>query len=123
MSDIHEYTTEGGTQRVLYPCVIVPTRYGGTYEGGRWAAYAAPAVPQDAVGDDIECTTWWSEPTCLVGVGDDPGTAYVALVEKVGRCTHPRTTKYGPLWENGRVTEICDWCGVEVTRREDGVAR
>lgn len=46
----------------IYPATIIRTRYGGVYEGGRWAALdcSHEEVPEAAIGDDIECAEFWS---------------------------------------------------------------
>ena len=64
------------------PCVIVPTRYAGTYEGGRWVAF--PAELTDIVGGDWQAgdpwaAPWWHKYGSSVGVGNTPQEAYEAL--------------------------------------------
>lgn len=68
----------------LYPVLIFQTRYGGTYEGGSWAAIAnCDVIPEDAIGCDTECADWWySEESKLVGVGNTPDEAYVKMLIK-----------------------------------------
>lgn len=55
--------------------LIVETRYGGTWEGGPWAAFdvdTEEAVPGEAFGGDPFAAEWWmAGPSVLVGVGDD----------------------------------------------------
>jgi len=48
--------------REIYPATIIYTRYGGVYEGGRWAALdcSHEDVPDAAVGDDLECAEFWT---------------------------------------------------------------
>ncbi len=94
----------------VYPCVVAPTRYGGTYEGGLWAAFKARAIPDDADGSDIECASWWAAPTCLVGVGGSPNEAYRALVKVVANCAHPDKTVLKLLDRYGEPIELCGWC-------------
>jgi hypothetical protein len=68
----------------LYPVTIVATRYGGTYEGGAWAAFPLDPwqVPVEPIADDITCATWWEQFAYAVGVGDTPGTALSDLEAK-----------------------------------------
>jgi hypothetical protein len=66
----------------IFPCVIVPTRYSGVYEGGRWVAF--PADIKDIVGGDWQAgdpwaAPWWHKHRASVGVGDTPEEAYDAL--------------------------------------------
>lgn len=44
-----------------YPCTIVPARYGGTYSGARWHAWALRPhnVPEAAYGSDRTCADFW----------------------------------------------------------------
>jgi hypothetical protein len=60
-----------------YPVTIIRTRYGGIYEGGEWAAFPlhADQVPDDVVGDDVTCATWWEQFADAVGVGDTRSSA------------------------------------------------
>ena len=53
--------------RDIYPTMIIFTRYGGVYEGGRWAALDCSHgdVPAAAIGSDVECAEFWA----LVGAG------------------------------------------------------
>lgn len=67
-----------------WPCVIVRTRYTGTYERGRWAAFQA--VPADLVGEDwaagdVFAAPWWKQREGGIGVGDSPTAAYEALAK------------------------------------------
>lgn len=68
----------------MYPVTIIKTRYGGSYEGGQWAAFHLDAgqIPPDAEGDDISCSTWWTENAWHVGVGYSPTEAYTDLCHK-----------------------------------------
>jgi hypothetical protein len=47
--------------REPYPVTLIRTRYGGTYEGGRWAAFGCDPedVPRDAFGNDLVAASWW----------------------------------------------------------------
>ena len=73
--------------------VIIETRYGGTYEGGLWAAFASPNIPDEAQGDDVECGRWWENPTVAAGTGSTPDEALEALEEAVRGCQHPGETR------------------------------
>jgi hypothetical protein len=44
----------------LYSVTIFRTRYGGTYEGGDWAAFplGPSQVPDEPIADDVTCVTW-----------------------------------------------------------------
>jgi len=46
----------------IYPVTIIRSRYGGVYEGGRWAALdcSHEEVPDAAIGDDVECAEFWA---------------------------------------------------------------
>lgn len=68
----------------VYPCVIFPSRYQGTYEGGRWVAVVAYDVPPGAVSDDVTTVQWWTKwgVHSAVATGRDPLDAYERLVEQ-----------------------------------------
>lgn len=61
----------------LWPVTIIATRYGGTYEGGRWAAFNMDyeSIPEEAMGSDIACAAWWGHFGGGVGVGSTPDEA------------------------------------------------
>ena len=69
----------------MYPVTIIKTRYQGTYESGRWAAFPVEFndVPMDVVGDDIETMNWWSSNVDMVGVGQTPEAALENLEDKM----------------------------------------
>jgi hypothetical protein len=69
----------------LYPVTIITTRYGGTYEGGAWAAFPIhpERVPDDAVANDVVCVNWWGEYGHTVGVGATPDAALADLEGKI----------------------------------------
>ena len=96
---------------VDYPTTIIRTRYGGVYEGGRWAALdcSHEEVPEDAISEDVPCFEFWSlahgrefpisdwrgwvetpgstfgeQPSriLIVGVGETPDAALEALRER-----------------------------------------
>ena len=73
--------------------VIIETRYGGTYEGGLWAAFASPQIPAEAQGDDLECGGWWTAPTVAAGAGQSPAQALEMLEEVVRACKHPKPSR------------------------------
>lgn len=55
--------------------VVVPTRYQGCYEGGRFAAITIDDLCSSAFGQDCEAADWWSENEHRVGVGATPSDA------------------------------------------------
>lgn len=70
---------------LLYPCTIVPTRYAGTYEGGRWAAFRCRPedLPSQPFGDDLAASAWWhGEDAGWVGLGASPDQAFRVLVKR-----------------------------------------
>jgi hypothetical protein len=68
----------------MYPVVIRQSRYSGVYEGGRWFAMLnTDNVPEDAIGDDMDCMVFWSSGIeNIIGVGDDPNEAFADLRRK-----------------------------------------
>lgn len=64
-----------------YPITIVKSRYGGTYEGGKWLAFNCDPwhVPEQPFSDDVTCMTWWDEHKDEVGRGDTPDAAFENL--------------------------------------------
>lgn len=66
----------------LWPITVILTRYGGTYEGGQWAAFNMDHeyIPEDVMGDDISCCAWWSSWGGGVGVGSTPDKAVENLL-------------------------------------------
>jgi hypothetical protein len=75
----------GDAQSLLYPCTIIPTRYGGTYEGGRWAAFRCypEEIPDLPFGEDVAASAWWhGEDAGWVGLGAGPDQAFRALVKR-----------------------------------------
>lgn len=71
----------------LYPVTIIATRYGGSYEGGAWAAFHCneDELPPAATGDDTSCAVFWSDVSAhmAVGVGATPNDALTALEKKI----------------------------------------
>lgn len=67
----------------IYPVTIIRTRYGGVYEGGRWAAFNLypHEIPEDATGSDIECAIWWGTHGIPVGVASAPTMALIDLAD------------------------------------------
>jgi hypothetical protein len=77
--------------------LVTRTRYGGFYEGGRWAAFSilgldgAAAAPSEAFsGDAVASEWWWSGPSVPVGVGDTATEALASLLHKISRPDEPR---------------------------------
>jgi hypothetical protein len=71
----------------VIPVIIFQTRYGGTYEGGRWAAiYSHPHdFPEEAWGEDTVAVVWWVDHAHDVGVGESPNDALEDLRRKLRR--------------------------------------
>lgn len=70
----------------LYPVTIANTRYGGTYEGGAWAAWHLDPdqLPEAWNDDDSECQEYWaSEEAKTVGRGPTPLAALDDLHRRV----------------------------------------
>jgi hypothetical protein len=74
--------------------VIIETRYGGTYEGGAWAAFQSEEIPDEVRGGDVECRTWWDAPTVAAGVGATPEEALGMLERVVRECQHPKANRH-----------------------------
>ena len=72
-----------------YPVTIVRSRYGGTYEPGRWLAWPLyeDQLPIGWAGGDAECHRFWSEYRRPVGSGDTPQDAYDDLLVKIAPIT------------------------------------
>lgn len=70
------------SEKKLWPVTIIKTRYSGTYEGSKWAAFNLDHeyIPDAVTGDDISCSTWWSHFGGGVGLGATPDEAYQDLV-------------------------------------------
>lgn len=66
----------------LWPVTIVRSRYGGVYEGGDWVAHnlLPDEVPQESMGEDVECQEWFVQNRRDVGVGNTPQDAYNNLL-------------------------------------------
>ena len=67
----------------ITPCVIVPSRYGGVYEGGPWLAFPTDDVPTGAMSGDPFCAAWFAENEWWVGVGGSPDEALAVLIERI----------------------------------------
>lgn len=61
---------------------IVPTRYGGCYEGGRFAAIPIDAIDSAAFGEDLAASDWWEENRHLCGLGKTPDDAVIDWCRK-----------------------------------------
>jgi hypothetical protein len=75
-----------------YPVTIVPSRYGGTYEGASWLCFpVSPGKLADSVWEswddsDVECCEWWEnarEQEWPIGFGSSPTDAYMDLMRTV----------------------------------------
>lgn len=78
---------------VVYPATIVPSRYGGAYEGHPWLAF--PTHPRTLPGlcpgwddSDVECAHFWGRvrddaARWPIGGGDSPTEAYESLVAEL----------------------------------------
>lgn len=63
--------------------VIHTSRYSGAYEGGAWfAMFLDDSFPEDAIGDDVECATYFGDYIDIIGVGNTPQDALDNLIEK-----------------------------------------
>jgi hypothetical protein len=76
---------------LLYPIIVVQSRYGGTYEGGAWhalpnadAAWAWSDTYADYMfgGDDDAITFWSSDEAKRVGRGGTPNAAVLDLIDR-----------------------------------------
>jgi hypothetical protein len=70
-----------------YPVTIVPARYQGTYEGGKWIAFPYDLQPDgDWEGDDVTTMEFWGQVRARrypIGLGESPSEAYTSLISKV----------------------------------------
>lgn len=69
-----------------YPCTIIPTRYGGSYEGGSWAAFPChpEAIPWQVSGGDPDAWEWWDScESNYVGRGASPEEALTDLKRRL----------------------------------------
>lgn len=73
----------------LYPCTVVPSRYGGGYEGevgDSWLAFPLPPwqVPREAFGSDAPCVTWFGENDSQpIGRGSSASAAHDDLLRRL----------------------------------------
>ena len=69
----------------IYPLTIVPTRYRGTYEGGKWAAFNTHVnkMPNGWDDSDVQCVSWWRLNHNRIGTGESPEEAMSDLQAKV----------------------------------------
>jgi hypothetical protein len=86
-------TPEGfGSTLTTWPLTILPARYQGGYEGGRWLAFPVqpgemdhgPLADWDA--SDVECAMFWrqvDEQRWPIGRGATPDTAYQDLLDRL----------------------------------------
>ena len=70
----------------VYPVTIVATRYGGSYEGGKWAAFNLDLedIPPGWDYGDAEAEEWWMVPPVPVAVGATPDAALAGLLVRLG---------------------------------------
>jgi len=61
---------------------IVPTRYGGGYEGGLFAALEVDDLSSEAFGQDCAASDWWHYNRHRVGVGPTPNDALLDWLAK-----------------------------------------
>jgi hypothetical protein len=69
-----------------YPFTIVPARYGGTYEGGRYLAFPCGPnrLPDGWDDSDCECMDWWADHhDWPIGVGASPDEALEVLIARL----------------------------------------
>jgi hypothetical protein len=64
-----------------YPVTITLARYGGTYEPGRWVAFAClpELLPPDWNAGDVTCARFYEERMDEIGGGATPQEAYEDL--------------------------------------------
>lgn len=73
----------------LYPCVIVPARYGGAYEHNAWLAFPFSEhflFGSEYDGGDIECHEFWYSVDRLglpIGRGIDPNDALDDMADRL----------------------------------------
>jgi hypothetical protein len=75
---------------LVYPTTIIPARYGGVYEGGKWLAFPfwhgnlTSEECDDLDGGDCECAEWWlAHALHPIGKGATPQAAYDNMLEKL----------------------------------------
>lgn len=70
---------------VKYPATIVNDRYGGCYSGGRWVAFplAQEEIPEEAMGEDVECARFWDGYNEPFGLGAWPDEAWDNLIYEI----------------------------------------
>ena len=59
----------------IEPCLVIRSRYDGTFEGGRWLAFPTISVPSGARGGDGETIAFFNEHSWWVGIADTPEDA------------------------------------------------
>lgn len=76
----------------IYPVTIIRSRYGGVYEGGRWAALdcSHEEVPAGAIGDDVECAEFWA----LARAGKYEISDWRAQAEESLQARHDRSKRH-----------------------------
>ena len=78
----------------IYPLTVIHSRYQGTYEGGVYLAWNRHFynINSDAMGDDIECSSYFADSDHNdgpIGVGRTPYEAIKDLKEKLNETPTP----------------------------------
>lgn len=69
--------------------VIHSSRYSGVYEGGTWFALCiGDEFPEDAIGDDVTCASFFGMFMDGIGVGNTPQDALQDLISKDRRAKY-----------------------------------
>jgi hypothetical protein len=68
---------------VVSPCIVMPSRYGGTYEGGKWLAFPLDEIPEGPFWGDPWVPQWFGKNDWWVGVADSPTEAVEDLVRRL----------------------------------------
>lgn len=57
--------------RVKWPVTIINDRYRGCYSGAEWTAFPLEPfeIPEEVIGEDIECSEFWEQNKEPVGKG------------------------------------------------------
>jgi len=57
--------------KVKWPVTVINDRYRGCYSGGRWVAFplTPSEIPEEVMGEDIECSEFWEQNEEPVGKG------------------------------------------------------
>lgn len=96
---------------------VVATRYGGGYEGGRFAAIPVGEIDGSAFGQDLDAAAWWDKHEAEVGVGRTPDAALIDWHAKRARMKSlEELRKANPVADSSHVIGglTCAKCGVAV---------